>query len=94
MTTPPESSGPAINSETISTPEPAGAATPVEVAKIARILEESDGVFSLEYENTRREKNTMSLDAVSYQRALREARSYLGIREDNRDDDGALWDIE
>lgn len=94
MTTPPESSSPALNSENVSIPESTDAPPPAEVAKIARILEESDGVFSLEYDNTRHEKNTMSLDAVSYQRALREARSYLGIQEDNRDDDGALWDIE
>ena len=94
MTQPPEQPVPPLSSEENSAVEPAPASPPVEVAKMARILEEEDGVFSLEYDNTRGEKNTMSLDAVTYPRALREARSFLGIDEDNRDDDGSLWDIE
>lgn len=94
MTQPPEQPVPPLSSEENSAVEAAPASSPVEVAKMARILEEDDGVFSLEYDNTRGEKNSMSLDAVTYPRALREARSFLSIDEDNRDDDGSLWDIE
>ena len=94
MTPPSEQSLPPLSSEEISTPEPLDIPTPVEAAKTARVLEEEDGVFSLEYDNTRGEKNVMTLDAVTYPKALREARSFLGIGEDNRDEDRALWDIE
>jgi hypothetical protein len=62
--------------------------------KIARILDENDGRFGLEYENTLGKKNTMRLEAFSYESAVREAKSFLGINPDDRDADGAQWDIE
>ena len=62
--------------------------------KTARILDQDRGTFGLEYDNTRGEKNTMRLDALSYERALREAKAFLGIQEDNLDEDGTVWEIE
>ncbi len=63
-------------------------------SKAARILDEEEGGFLLEYDNTRGEKNTMRLDAVSYEGAVREARSFLGIGADDRDEDGCEWSVE
>ena len=62
--------------------------------KIARILDQADDRFALEYDNTRGDKNRMSLDALTYERAIREARSFLGIRSDDSDEDGNLWQVE
>jgi hypothetical protein len=62
--------------------------------KIARILDRQDGGFGCEYDNTLGKKNTMRLDASTYENAIREAKSFLGITADNRDADGAQWDIE
>ena len=61
---------------------------------IARIVDEPGGGFLLEYDNTLGRKHTMRLEALNYQAALREARSYLGIGDDARDPEGAEWDIE
>jgi hypothetical protein len=62
--------------------------------KIARVLEEEEGEFTLEYDDTRGHKNTMRLDALSYEGSLREARAFLGIRADDHDEDGVLWSVE
>jgi hypothetical protein len=62
--------------------------------KIARILDEADGTFRLEYDNARGHKQNTSLDAMAYERALREAKAYLEIGEDDRDPEGTQWDIE
>ena len=62
--------------------------------KFGRILDEGEGEFSLEYDDTRGQKNTMRLDALTYEGAIREARSFLGIREDDHDDAGDLWAVE
>jgi hypothetical protein len=62
--------------------------------KIARIMDERRGEFGLEYDNTLGKKNTMRLEAMTYERAIREARSYLGIKDDNHDEDGNVWDVE
>jgi hypothetical protein len=62
--------------------------------KIARILDEAGGVFGLEYENTLGKKNFMRLDALNYERAVREAKSFLGINEDDQDAEGAQWLID
>ena len=62
--------------------------------KIARIVDEDGGVFGLEYDNTLGKKNTMRLDAFTYESAIREAKSFLGINTDDRDADGTQWDIE
>ena len=62
--------------------------------KYARILDEADGAFGLEYDNTLGKKNTMRLDALTYEHALREAKSFLGINSQDRDADGEEWVIE
>jgi hypothetical protein len=62
--------------------------------KLATILDQDDGAFGLEYENTLGTKNTMRLDAISYERAIREAKSFLEIDDDNLDGDGTLWQVE
>ncbi len=62
--------------------------------KFARILDEPDGTFGLEYDNTVGKKHTMRLDALTYEQALREARSFLEITSEGRDGDGTTWDIE
>ncbi|MBI2946509.1 MAG: hypothetical protein HYY23_02615 [Verrucomicrobia bacterium] len=62
--------------------------------KRARILDEEDGSFGLEYDNTRGEKNTMRLDAFTYERAILEAKSFLGIKDDNCDEAGDLWELD
>jgi len=62
--------------------------------KRATVLDESFGFFGLEYDNTVGQKHTMRLDAATYDEALREARSFLGIKEDDRDEDGELWTVE
>ena len=62
--------------------------------KIARILDEPGGTFRLEYDDTLGQKKNTRLDAMSYEQALREARSYLEIGEGDCDAEGAQWDIE
>ncbi len=62
--------------------------------KIARILDENSGAFGLEYDNTLGKKNTMRLEALTYEKAIREAKSFLEIDADDHDTDGTLWDIE
>ena len=62
--------------------------------KIARILDEPGGTFRLEYDNTLGQKQNTRLDAMTYEQALREARSYLEIGEGDCDGEGAEWDIE
>jgi len=62
--------------------------------KSARILDEDGGAFGLEYDNTLGKKNMMRLDAFTYENAIREAKSFLGINTDDLDADGTQWDIE
>ena len=62
--------------------------------KTARILDEESGAFGLEYDNTKGQRNTMRLDATTYEKAILEAKSFLGINEDNHDEDGFLWEVE
>jgi len=62
--------------------------------KLGRILDLDRGAFGLEYDNTRGTKNTMRLDAITYGKAIVEARSFLGVKDDNHDEDGTLWEIE
>ena len=62
--------------------------------KIARILDQESGAFGLEYDDTRGSKNMMRLDALTYEKAIREAKSFLGIDEDNHDEAGDLWHVE
>jgi hypothetical protein len=62
--------------------------------KIARILDEPDGRFLLEYDNTLGRKHTMRLEAFVYEGALREARAYLEIGDDDHDPEGVEWSLE
>ena len=62
--------------------------------KIARILDEPGGTFRVEYDNARGNKQTTRLEAITYEQALREARSYLEIGDGDRDSEGTQWDIE
>lgn len=62
--------------------------------KRATILDQGGDQFALEYENTLGRKNQMRLDAATYEKAIREARSYLGINQDDRDEAGDQWTVE
>ena len=61
---------------------------------IARILDEENGGFGLEYDNSLGKKNRMRLDAPTYEGAIREAKSFLEINGDNLDPNGMCWDLE
>ena len=62
--------------------------------KTARILDQGPNTFYLEYDDTRGTKNTMRLDAFTYEKAIQEAKSFLDINDDNHDADGTLWEVE
>lgn len=62
--------------------------------KLATILDQGPTQFALEYDNTVGLKNQMRLDANTYEKALREARTYLGINADDCDDAGDHWTVE
>ena len=62
--------------------------------KSATIVDQGRGVFGLEYDNTLGKKYNMRLDAATYEDALREARAFLGIRDNDRDEDGDLWMVD
>ena len=62
--------------------------------KHGQILDQAGNRFGLEYEDTLGRKNTMRLDALTYEGALREARSFLGINGENLDEDGNVWDVQ
>jgi hypothetical protein len=61
---------------------------------VARIVDQDRGAFGLEYDNSLGKKNTMRLDALTYESAIREARSFLGISDDDHDEEGTLWHVE
>jgi hypothetical protein len=62
--------------------------------KHATILDEGPGRFALEYDNTVGKKHQMRLDAATYERAIREARAFLGINEVDLDEAGDGWTVE
>jgi hypothetical protein len=62
--------------------------------KTAQIMDQPGDRFGLEYDNTVGRKNTMRLDALTYEGALREARRFLGINGENLDADGNVWEIQ
>ena len=62
--------------------------------KTAKILDQPHDTFALEYDDTRGTKNMMRLDALTYEKAILEARSFLGINDNNQDADGDLWEVE
>jgi hypothetical protein len=61
---------------------------------VATIFDQEHGGFGLEYDNSLGKKNTMRLDASTYERAIREAKSFLGVSNDDSDADGHRWVIE
>jgi hypothetical protein len=62
--------------------------------KRAEILEESEGEFAVEYDDTRGGRQRMRLEAVTYERAIREARAFLGIDGAGLDAAGDSWVVE
>jgi hypothetical protein len=62
--------------------------------KRATVLDEGPGQFALQYDNTLGKKNQMRLDAETYENAILEARSFLGINEDDHDEAGDQWAVE
>ncbi len=65
-----------------------------EKINLARILDEEDDSFCLEYPNRSGAKSFMRLEAATYEGAIREAKSYLGIGLDDRDEHGTLWQFD
>ncbi|HXJ73138.1 MAG TPA: hypothetical protein VNM37_09795 [Candidatus Dormibacteraeota bacterium] len=61
--------------------------------KLAIILDEAQDRFALEYEDTLGRRIRMRLDAGTYVNAVREARSFLGINLDDRDEAGDRWAV-
>jgi hypothetical protein len=94
MISSPDAEGPPERLNTEKTAAAAPLPPPAAAVKTARILDEEEGGFTLEYDNTRGQQNTMRLDALTYEGAIREARSYLGIAEDDQDEDGDRWTVE
>jgi hypothetical protein len=62
--------------------------------KRAIVIDEGPSQFALEYDNTVGRKNQMRLEAETYERALREARSFLSIDENDQDPAGDQWVVE
>jgi hypothetical protein len=62
--------------------------------KTGRIIDGTDNTFEFEYDNMLGKKNSMRLDALTYEGAILEAKAYLGINADDHDAEGAQWDIE
>jgi len=62
--------------------------------KRATILDQGPTQFGLEYDNTIGQKNQMRLEAGTYEYAVREARTFLGINADDRDEAGDHWAVE
>ena len=71
-------------------------ATPVATTgssmKRAIILDQENDAFGVEYDNTIGSRNTMRLEAATYEDAILETKSFLGITE-NHDEDGTVWEI-
>jgi len=61
--------------------------------KRAIILDQEDESFGVEYDNTIGTRNTMRLEAATYEDAILETKSFLGITE-NRDEAGTVWEID
>lgn len=62
--------------------------------KTGKIVDLEYEVFGFEYDNNLGKRNTMRLDAGTYEKAIREAKLFLGISPENTDSDGTLWEIE
>jgi hypothetical protein len=61
--------------------------------KLAIILDEGHNRFALEYEDTLGRRIRMRLNRGTYLNAVREARSFLGINPDDRDEAGDRWAV-
>ncbi|HWD20093.1 MAG TPA: hypothetical protein VHB20_12535 [Verrucomicrobiae bacterium] len=75
-------------------PEQKGETTPPENVKFARILDEEDEALYLEYPIQNGTTTVMRLEADTFEKAVREAKSFLGIDEENRDEQGNLWQFD
>ena len=64
------------------------------ITKFAQIVDQPHERFGLQYQDTLGRKNTMRLDAITYEAAVSEAKSFLGINRENFDDDGNTWEIQ
>jgi len=64
------------------------------LTKIAQIIDLPGDRFRLEYEDTLGRKNSMRLEASTYDSALQEARTFLEINELNLDVDGNIWEMQ
>jgi hypothetical protein len=62
--------------------------------KTACILDLEGGGFGLEYDNNVGRRNTMRLDAKTYEKAVHEARLFLEINQEDIDPDGTNWEVE
>lgn len=61
--------------------------------KRATIVDQEDDAYGVEYDNTVGTRNTMRLEATTYEDAILEAKSYLGIIGE-RDEHGTVWEID
>jgi hypothetical protein len=68
-------------------------APPSIVTKRATILDQDDDSFAVEYDTTIGTKNTMRLESTTYEKAIEETKSFLGVTEDH-DEHGDAWEIE
>jgi len=57
------------------------------------ITEDDNSSFTAEYDNSIGAKNSMRLEATTYDEAVEEIKDFLGIT-DNRDADGNVWEID
>ena len=48
----------------------------------------------MEYDNNVGRRNTMRLDARTYEKAVNEARLFLEINQEDIDPDGTNWEVE
>jgi len=62
--------------------------------KIARIFDQDADTFAVEYDNNIGKKNRMRLEAATYEGAIREVKSFLGIDARDTDAGGTVWQVE
>jgi hypothetical protein len=75
-------------------PEENGVIAPAGKISLAKILDQEDDSFCLEYPTHAGATTVMRLEAATYEGAIREAKAYLGIGDDDRDEKGSLWQID
>jgi len=62
--------------------------------KTARIVDLEEGGFGLEYDTNVERRSSTRLEAVTYEKAVDEARLFLDINHENIDSDGTKWEVE